>query len=46
MKNRLKNKDFVSKAPKDVVENIRSQSENMAQDKIKIEEQIKMLSLR
>ena len=46
MKNKLRNKDFISKAPKDVVENIRSQSENMAQDKIKIEEQIKMLSLR
>ena len=46
MKNKLRNKEFISKAPKDVVENIRSQSENMAQDKIKIEEQIKMLSLR
>ncbi len=43
MKNKLRNKDFISKAPKDVVENIRSQSENIAQDKIKIEEQIKML---
>ena len=46
MKNKLRNKEFISKAPKDVVENIRSQSENIAQDKIKIEEQIKMLSLR
>ena len=44
MKNRLKNKEFISKAPKDVVENLRSQSENMTQDKIKMEEQIKMLS--
>ena len=44
MKNRLKNKDFISKAPKDIVENLRSQSENMTQDKIKMEEQIKMLS--
>ena len=43
MKNKLRNKEFISKAPKDVVENIRSQSENIAQDKIKIEEQIKML---
>ena len=44
MKNRLKNKEFIAKAPKDVVENLRSQSENMTQDKIKMEEQIKMLS--
>ena len=44
MKNRLKNKEFISKAPKDVVENLRSQSESLMQDKIKMEEQIKMLS--
>jgi valyl-tRNA synthetase len=44
MKNRLKNKEFITKAPKDVVENLRSQSENTTQDKIKMEEQIKMLS--
>jgi valyl-tRNA synthetase len=44
MKNRLKNKEFIAKAPKDVVENLRSQSENMTQDKIKMEEQIRILS--
>ena len=44
MKNRLKNKEFITKAPKDVVENLRSQSENTTQDKIKMEQQIKMLS--
>ena len=44
MKNRLMNKEFITKAPKDVVENLRSQSENMMQDKIKMEEQVKILS--
>ena len=44
MKNRLKNKEFIAKAPQDVVENLQSQSENRTQDKIKMEEQIKMLS--
>ena len=44
MKNRLKNKEFISKAPQDVVENLQSQSENITQDKIKMEEQIKILS--
>ena len=44
MKNRLENKEFISKAPKEVVVNLRSQSKNMKQDKIKMEEQIKMLS--
>ena len=44
MNNRLENKEFVSKAPKEVVVNLRSQSKNMKQDKIKMEEQIKMLS--
>ena len=44
MKNRLKNKEFITKAPKDVVENLRSQSENMIQEKMKMEEQVKILS--
>ena len=44
MKNRLKNKEFISKAPQDVVENLQSQSENRTLDKIKMEEQIKILS--
>jgi len=44
MKNRLKNKEFTSKAPQDVVEDLQSQSEHRTQDKIKMEEQIKMLS--
>ena len=44
MKNRLKNKEFISKAPQDIVENLQSQSENITQDKIKMEEQIKILS--
>jgi len=42
---RLENKNFKSKAPKDVVENLVSQSELLSQDKIKIERQIEMMSL-
>jgi valyl-tRNA synthetase len=42
---RLENKNFKSKAPKDVVENLVSQSELLSQDKIKIERQIEMVSL-
>jgi valyl-tRNA synthetase len=42
---RLENEDFKSKAPKDVVEKLVSQSELLSQDKIKIERQIEMMSL-
>ena len=42
---RLENKNFKSKAPKDVVEKLISQSELLSEDKIKIEHQIEMMSL-
>ena len=42
---RLENKNFKSKAPKDVVEKLISQSELLSQNKIKIEHQIEMMSL-
>ena len=42
---RLENKNFKSKAPKDVVEKLTSQYELFSKDKIKIEQQIKMMSL-
>ncbi|MDC0185563.1 hypothetical protein OAK03_01900 [Gammaproteobacteria bacterium] len=45
MSQRLENKNFKSKAPKDVVEKLISQSELLSEDKIKIEHQIEMMSL-
>ena len=45
MDQRLENENFKSKAPKDVVEKLISQSELLSQDKIKIERQIEMMSL-
>ena len=44
LKNRLKNKDFINKAPKEVVEELKNKLEKLEFDQEKIEEQIRMLS--
>ena len=44
VKNRLTNKDFINKAPKEVVEELKNKLEKLEFDQEKIEEQIRMLS--
>ena len=44
VKNRLTNKDFITKAPKEVVEELKNKLEKLEFDQEKIEEQIRMLS--
>jgi len=44
LKNRLKNKNFINKAPKEVVEELKEKLEKLEFDQEKIEEQIRMLS--
>ncbi len=44
VKNRLTNKDFINKAPKEVVEELKNKLEKLEFNQEKIEEQIRMLS--
>ena len=44
VKNRLTNKDFINKAPKEVIEELKNKLEKLEFDQEKIEEQIRMLS--
>ena len=45
MNNRLSSEGFIKKAPRDVVDELKSKCKNAEFDKQRIEEQIKMLSL-
>ena len=45
MNNRLSSEGFINKAPRDVVDELKSKCKNAEFDKKRIEEQIKMLSL-